>query len=139
MQLILIPVENQVLQWMIPAEFYTDFSLTEINNLYLLNILFPKTFIDFIFIYGAGLAAVCIVFTAILFERSFRLKGIFLGILYCAVSLLLILAPVLVNEFILGNYFYPIELFYMEVVAGLLAWAGAIWIGDYLINKKIRV
>ncbi|MFZ3591738.1 hypothetical protein ACOI1C_21600 [Bacillus sp. DJP31] len=138
-QLVLIPVETQVLQWMIPAEFYTDISVTEITNLYLLNILVPQTFTDFILYYGAGMAAVCIVFTAILFERSFGLKGIIFGIVYCAVSLLLILAPVLVNEFVLGNYFYPIELFYLEVGAGLLAWAGAISIGNYLINKKIRV
>ncbi len=138
-QLVLIPVESKVLQWMVPAEFYTDFSVTEITNLYLLNILFPGTFIDFILIYGAGLAAVCIVFTAILFERSYRLKGIFFGILYCAVSLLFFFAPVLVNDLILGSYFYSYELFYMEVAAAILVWAAAIWIGNYLLNKKIRV
>ena len=47
------------------------------------------------------MAAVFIVFTAILFERSFRIKGIIYGILYCAASLLVFFAPILVNEFIL--------------------------------------
>lgn len=139
LQLVLISVEKQVFQWMVPSDFYMDLSIKDITNLYGLNMLYPRTFMDFILFYGAGLAAVCTVFTAILFERSYRLKGIFLGILYCAVSFLVFLAPLLVNEFVLGNYLYPHELFFMEVGAALLVWAGAIWIGNYLMNKKIRV
>ena len=105
-QLVLILVETKMLQWMVPAEFYTTFSVNKITNLYILNILFPATFIDFVLLYGAGLAGVCIVFTGILFERSYRLKGIFFGILYCGVSLLVFFAPVLVNELLIGKYFY---------------------------------
>ncbi|WP_449538009.1 hypothetical protein [Ferdinandcohnia sp. Marseille-Q9671] len=138
-QLLLIPVEIQVLEWMTPDEFYLDFPVSQISSVYFLSILYPKTLLDFILLYGTGLIAVCVVFTAILFERSFRLKGIFIGILYIAVSLFLFLAPVLANEFMFGNYFYPYELFYMEIGAGLLVLAGAIWIGNYLLNRKIRV
>ena len=57
-----------------------------------------------------------IVFTAILFERSFRLKGIIYGILYCAGSVFIFLAPILVDAFMLQDYFYPMELFFMEVM-----------------------
>ncbi|MEH7387129.1 hypothetical protein V7147_17205 [Bacillus sp. JJ1521] len=138
-QLVLIPFESKVLQWMVPGEFRIDFTLGEITNSDYLLVLFPKSFMDFILYYGAGMASVCIVFTAILFERSYRLKGIILGILYCAVSVLFFLAPILVNEFMLGNYFYLNELFYLEIVVVLLIWAAAIWVGNYLLNKKIRV
>ncbi|MEH7235276.1 hypothetical protein [Bacillus sp. JJ1562] len=138
-QLVLIPVESRVLQWMVPGEFRTDFTVGEITNINYLQLLFPKSFMDFILYYGSGIAAVCVVFTAILFERSYRLKGIFFGILYCAVSFLLLLAPILVDEYILRNYLYPNELFYLVVGAGLLAWAAAIWTSNYLLNKKIRV
>ncbi len=85
------------------------------------------------------MAAVFIVFTAILFERSFRIKGIIYGILYCAVSLFIFFAPILVNEFMLDNYFYPMELFFMELVAGILVLACAIWTGHFLLKNKIRV
>lgn len=138
-QLVLIPVESKILQWMVPGEFRTDLTLGEITNTYYLKILFPKSFMDFILFYGAGIAAVCIVFTAILFERSYRLKGIVIGILYCAVSVLFFLVPILVNEFMLGKYFFVNELFYMEIIVLLLVWAAAIWVGHYLLNKKIRV
>ena len=102
LQLLLLPVEGQVLQWMVPSEFRTDLSINEITNFQDLRIFFPNTFIEFILYYGGGMAAVFIVFTAILFERSFRIKGIIYGVLYCAASLLSFFAPILMNEFILG-------------------------------------
>ncbi|MEH7383287.1 hypothetical protein V7138_22685 [Bacillus sp. JJ1533] len=138
-QLVLIPVESRVFQWMVPGEFRADFTVGEIMNVNYLQMLYPKSFMDFILYYGTGIAGVCVVFNAILLERSYRLKGIFLGILYCAITFLFLLAPLLVDEYMLGNYFYPNELFYLVVGAGLVAWAAAIWIGNYLLNKKIRV
>ena len=83
--------------------------------------------------------AVLIVFNAILFERSFRLKGIFYGILYCVAVLFIFLAPILVDTYIIQNYFYPMELFIMEVIVSLLILAGTLWIGNYLMKNKIRV
>ncbi|MCS0542751.1 hypothetical protein NXY55_22510, partial [Aeromonas veronii] len=139
LQLILITIELQILQWLVPEEFHVDFPIAEVSNFHYLNILFPMTVADFILIYGVGIVAVCVVFTAILFERSYRLKGVFFGILYVAVSILIFFAPILVNEFILGQYFYANELFYMEIGTCLLTLAGAILIGNYLMNKKIRV
>jgi len=138
-QLVLLPVESKVLQWLVPDEFRHDLSIEEMTNLYYLELLYPSAFIDFILYYGTGMAAVCVVFTAILFERSYRLKGIFMGIFYVAASLFIVIAPLLVNEFLLDNYFFENELFYMVIGAGLLVWAAAIWLGNYLLNRKIRV
>ena len=33
---------------------------------------------------------------------------------------LIFFAPIFINEFILDNYFYPIELFFIELIAGIL-------------------
>jgi hypothetical protein len=139
LQLLLIPIESQILQWMVPDDFRTDLSINEITNAYYLSILFPKTITEFILYYGGGLAVVLIIFTAILFERSYRLKGVFYGILYCAISILIFLSPILVNEYMLNNYFYPLELFIMVLVTGLIVITGAIRTGNFLMNKKIRV
>lgn len=139
LQLVLLPVESQVLQWVVPSEFRTDLSIYEITNLQNLSVLLPSIFIEFVLYYAGGMLAVFIVFTAILLERSFRIKGIIYGVLYCVGSLLIFFAPIFVNEFILRNYFYPIELFFLELVAGLLVLACAIWIGNFLLKNKIRV
>ena len=139
LQLVLFPIENQILRWMVPSEFRTDLSIYEIIKVPYLQIMFPQTFTDFALFYGGGMAAVFIVFTAILFERSFRFKGVFYGILYSAASLLIFLTPLLVDVFILKNYFYPLELFFMELATGILVLTGAIWTGNFLIKKKVRV
>ncbi|WP_071392908.1 hypothetical protein [Bacillus tuaregi] len=138
-QLLLLPLENQMLKGLIPNEFLTLLSFNSITNIDYLTMLFPPSFMEFILYYGGGMTALFIVFTAILFERSYRIKGIFYGILYCAVSLFIFLAPLLTDTFILKNYFYPMELFFMELVTGLIVLAGAIWIGHYLLKNKVRV
>jgi hypothetical protein len=139
LQLVLLPVESKVLQWVVPTEFRTDLSVSQITGLSDLRILFPHSFIEFVLYYGGGMVAVFIVFTAILFERSFRVKGIIYGVLYCAASLLIFFAPILINEFILGSYFYPIELFFIGCIVGIIVLIGAIWIGNFLLKNKIRV
>lgn len=139
LQLLLLPIESQVLQWMVPNEFRTDLSIQQITGSSDLRILFPHTFLEFVLYYGGGITAVFIIFTAILFERSFRIKGIIYGVLYCVVSQFIFFAPLLMNELILDHYFYPMELFFIELVAGIVVLACAIWIGNFLIKNKIRV
>lgn len=140
LQILLFPIESQLLKWLVPSEFRIDMSLTEITeNLYFLYLLFPKTLIEFILYYGTGIIAVFVIFTAILFERSYRLKGIFYAIIYVAVSFLVFIGPALFDAFVLEGYFYPIELFLLEIGAALLVLAGAIWVGNKLIKHKIRV
>ncbi|MEK3889826.1 hypothetical protein [Bacillus sp. FSL K6-3431] len=138
-QLLLIPVESQVLQWMVPSEFRTDLSVKEITSIQYLAMLFPENFIEFMLYYSAGIAAVSIIFTAIMFERAFRLKGVFYGILYIAVSLFILLVPMLVDDLILNYYFYPLELFFIELGTAFIVLAGAIWTGNFLIKNKVRV
>ncbi|KAA9019504.1 hypothetical protein [Niallia endozanthoxylica] len=138
-QLLLMPIENRVLQWMVPNEYFNMLSINEIINIDYLSIIYPPTFIEFILYYGGGMIAVFIVFTAILFERSFRLKGIIYGILYTGLSSVIFLAPILVNQLLLEDYFFPLEIFFMEVVMGLIVLAGAIWTARFLLKNKIRV
>ncbi|TKC19032.1 hypothetical protein [Robertmurraya kyonggiensis] len=139
LQLVLLPIENQIFKWMVEDVYRIDLSVLEIANQYYLNLLFPKNILEFILFYGAGMTAVTMVFTAILFERSYRIKGIFYGIVYCAVSILIFLAPLLLQASLLENYFYPMELLFLEIAACVIVLAGAIWIGNLLIKNKVRV
>lgn len=139
LQLLLFPVEGQVIKWLVPTEFRSDLSVYDISKLNYLNMFFPRTFLEFVIYYGGGMIAVVTVFNAVLFERSFRLKGIFYGILYCVATIFIFLLPILVDAYMIQNYFYPIELFIMEVIVSLLLLAGTLWIGNYLMKNKIRV
>ncbi|MBT2214859.1 hypothetical protein F3157_02580 [Virgibacillus dakarensis] len=140
LQLILLPVESTILKWMVPKEFRLDLSPEEIiGNMPELAIIMPQSFTEFILYYGTGFMGVAILFTAILFERSYRLKGILFGAIYGAVAIIIFLSPILVEELLLIDYFYPLEIIALETIMGLFVIAGSILTSQFLLNKRIRV
>ncbi|GGM32925.1 hypothetical protein GCM10011351_18740 [Paraliobacillus quinghaiensis] len=139
-QIIFLPIETTVFKWMMPSEFRNDMNVIEIlQSMPELSIIFPNSFLEFILYYGAGLMVVSVLFTAILLERSFKWKGIFAGIIYSLVAVAVLISPVLLHEFVLNGFFYPIELFLLEIVMGLIIIAGSIWMSAFLLKKKITV
>lgn len=139
-QLILIPIETMVFRRMLPKEFRVDMSVKEIvGSMPELHILFPNNFLEMVLYYGAGVMVVSILFTAILFERSFRWKGVFVGILFSLAAVAVFLSPLLLQEFVLNDFFYPLELFVLEIVMALIVLAGSIWMSGFLLKNKITV
>ncbi|MEO4055145.1 hypothetical protein [Solibacillus sp. CAU 1738] len=137
MQILLILIDMQIVNSIVPADYRTYFSIFENNHLDLWLLLYPNTFIEFIMMYGFGLIFVAVLFTAILFERSYRLKGIFFAIVYGMLSFGVFITPFLLA----GNtsYFYPLEIFLMVIGASILVLGSAIWIANHLLKHKIRV
>ncbi|MBD8069079.1 hypothetical protein [Bacillus sp. PS06] len=139
-QHILLLIENLVMKARIPEEFRVDLGIVSIiQSLPELSIIIPTSLIELVLYYGAGLMAVSVLFTAILMERSFKLKGILLGILYCAAAVIVLLAPLLLHEFVLDGFFYPIELLILEIIMGLIILGVSIWMSRFLLIRKITV
>lgn len=139
-QLILLPVEILVMKTMVPKDFRRDMGVSEIlSSMPELSIIIPSSVIELIFIYGAGLLVVSVLFTAILMERSFRWKGIFAGLMYIALAVMIFISPLLLQEFVLNGFFYPLELLVLEIIAGLIVLAASIWMSRFLLTKKITV
>jgi hypothetical protein len=139
-QLLILPIEMLVMKGMVPDEFRTDMGVKEIvTSMPELTMIIPSSVVELFLYYGLGLLAVSILFTAILMERSFKWKGIFVGLLYSAVAVVVLILPLLLQEFVLNNFFYPIELFFLEIVMGLIVLAASIWVSGFLLKKKITV
>jgi len=139
-QLIFIPIEMLVMKGLVPTEFRMDMGVIEmVHSMPELMIIIPNSVLELIIYYGLGLLVVSVLFTAILMERSFRWKGIFAGIIYIGVSLVVWILPLLLQEFVLNNFFYPIELFVLEIVMSLIIFAASIWMSGFLLKKKITV
>lgn len=85
LQLLLVRIEIQIVNSIVPADFRT-YSYG-FSNMDIFVLLYPNTFTEFLLIYGIGLIFVAVLFTAILFERSYRLRGIFFAIVYGVLSL----------------------------------------------------
>lgn len=106
----------------------------------LLPYLLPNTPLVFLAVYGIFAVVILCIFTAILFERSYQIKGLIIGILYCIGALLLSISVFLVPEF--SNNYYI--LFYSETIvlfiATLLIISGlSIYLSYYLLNHKITI
>ena len=137
-QIVLLMIGNQIIQSIVPANLRLELSFWQFPRVYWLVVLIPGTFTEWIIYYSTGFMAVCIVFTAVLFERSFRRKGIILAIIYAVLSVLVFISPILVHNS-LDGYFYFTELLGLEIVTGLIVTIGAIGTGHYLLKNKIRV
>ncbi|MBY0149100.1 hypothetical protein [Neobacillus niacini] len=139
-QLIFLPIEILVMNSMVPNEFRADLSVVEIvTSILELSIIIPGSVVELILFYGAGLLVVSILFTGILMERSFRWKGIFAGLIYSALAVVILISPLLLQEFVLNGYFYPSELLVLEIVMGLIVLGATIWMSGFLLRKKITV
>ncbi|HLR61019.1 MAG TPA: hypothetical protein VK097_01100 [Lentibacillus sp.] len=138
-QLIILPLENSVFKWMVPVDLRSDMTVGQIINGDYLSMLIPRTFTEFILHYGAGFMAVSVLFTAILFERSFKWKGIIAGVGYVIISVIIFALPILSTIFLNKNYLYPLELVGLEVVLGVIVTAMSIWLGNFLLTKKVTV
>ena len=139
-QLILLPIEMSVMTAIVPDEFRNDMGVKElVTSMPELNIIIASSIVEFFLYYGAGLLAVAILFTAIILERSFRWKGIAAGLMYSALAIAVLILPILLHEFVLNGFFYPIELLILEIVMGLIVLAASIRFSGFLLMKKINV
>ncbi len=140
LQILLILMEKQVVNSIIPTDFQSSFSIYDSYrySLEMWSWFYPNTFTEFILVYALGLIAVAVLFTAILIERSYGLKGIFGAIFYGLLSLGVFFAPIFLAEFY-TNYFYPLEIFLMVMVASIVVLGSAIWFAHHLLKHKIRV
>lgn len=138
LQILLIPFEMQIVNSIVPANLRTNFPFSGIYNQEIWGLLYPSAFAGFILIYGIGLVFVAVLFTAILFERSYGLKGIFCAVVYGMFSFGILIAPLLLADFF-TSYFYPLEILLMELVTSIIVLGSAIWIANQLLKHKIRV
>lgn len=139
-QLILLPLEGALSRSLVPIEFRTDLSVMEtVKGFEMLAVLIPQTFTDFILNYGIGFMVMIVLFTVILFERSFRIKGIIMGVIYGVSTVVIFISPVLLQNFFDGRLLHPIEVFILLVITGMLVITGSILMSRFLLKNKVTV
>lgn len=140
LQIILLKIQAIMLKTMVPIVYREDLLIGDIiANFHYLNILIPSTGLQFIIAYGLGLLFVTIVFTAILFERSFRIKGIVLGVIYAFVTFILFLSPFIFAIYTGVSYLYQDEYVLIGTILWLIIFVMSLLISRHLLNKKVTV
>ncbi|UOF91670.1 hypothetical protein LSG31_05320 [Fodinisporobacter ferrooxydans] len=139
-QVLILQLEILAFNFIVPRELRDSVSIIDLIRMNsLMSVLIPMYFIQFLLYYGAGLMGVIVVFTAILLERSFRLKGMIAGIIYGIAAGFIFLFPVLIAGKWYPDYFYPSEIVRMEIAVGILITGCSLWFSYYLLQKKISV
>jgi len=139
-QLLLLPCEMKLYQAMVPQEFRPNFPLAgELWNGSIFAVILPPDSTDFVFFYFIGIMLVLVLFTAILIERSYHLKGIILAIGYTGLSIIFFLAPAFIALKLSISYFYPFEFISLEVILGIIVCGASIGTSHYLLRRKITV
>jgi hypothetical protein len=139
-QLFILHLQMQTFNVIVSSELRDSVSLIElISRNIILRVLFPTHFIEFLFYYSMGATAIIVAFTLILLERSFRIKGIIMGIGYVGSMVFLVLLPLLIYQLWIKNYFYPSEVFWAVVAFMILIASGSLGFSAFLLNKKVTV
>lgn len=139
-QIILLPVEHFFFNVITPRIYRMDMTVADaVLSFPYFNLLLPGAAIDFLFHYGLGFTVVLVIFTAILLERSFRMKGILLGLLYGFLSFVLFWTPDFLFEVLLPGVLHQQELLWIEVATTAIIAGYSILLGGYLIKYKATV
>ncbi|WP_127533521.1 hypothetical protein [Paenibacillus kobensis] len=134
-QLLVLPVENRYYNSLLPDEMRVEYPLNYlISAIPFLRKLIPLSAEQFAFNYGMGIAAVIVLYTGVLLERSFRLLGLFGAIVYAVAAVYIATIPLG-----LGDHWFFYEK--ARLLAGIISVIGALslWLSLYLLKRKITV
>ncbi|AUJ23786.1 hypothetical protein [Virgibacillus dokdonensis] len=140
LQVFLIYIAGIVLEWMVPNEFMQTMGVSEVSvaSQYV-NTILPATFTEFVLYYGTGLMFVCIFFTAILIERSYRWKGLLFAIGYVAAATAVFMSLIFLSMEWELFPLYPLEWLILQIIIGIIVTASSVFLSHYLLTKKITV
>lgn len=139
-QVFLLHIIALMIETWVPGNYRSEFNFYHLMEASQLNIVLPHSFIGFLCSYGAGLVVLFTLFTSILLERSYRLRGVILGGIYAAVAIFVFTIPLwytgLSEE---GVLLYPDEERLAMFATGLVVVIGSILLSRYLLKHKITV
>ncbi|MEI3612111.1 hypothetical protein [Pseudogracilibacillus sp. SO30301A] len=138
-QVILLNIEKTIVKWLVPKVYRQDLRVVDltVGSEYLSKVL-PQGIVEFLIAYGLGLGFIVVIFTVILFERSYRIKGIIFGLLYAFIAFVLFVLPLSLQLF--GCiYLYPMETLIVQIVMWIIIVGASLILSRYLLKNKVTV
>lgn len=140
LQLVLLYIENSLFQMLLPTAYFNYANLNQIiQSSYYLMMFYPTSGLVFISRYSKGLLGLLVVSTIVLFERSYKIKGLILGIGYAVLVQLIFYVLYFMQFYNVMLYLFASEVFLISLVLTVVASALSIWISYILLNRKVTV
>lgn len=140
-QMVSLVIGYPIVSMIVDSNFFHDLSLIEsIHMQFTYSFLLPINIGMFLAINGIGLIFLLVLFTIILMERSYGIKGIIMGVFYGATAVGLFIFPAFIPN-LLKNYYilYDSEMILIEIFLFTLVGIFSILTSHYLINNKITI
>ncbi|MCC5890927.1 MAG: hypothetical protein JJU01_10170 [Alkalibacterium sp.] len=140
-QIISLFIGFQLVSAIVPGEWLRSMTFLSALNMHpFFYYVLPLEPWFFIAINGIGIVFLLVLFTVILMERSFSVKGIMLGITYGIAALFTALLPAFLPE-VVGNhyFFYNSELLILTILLLSFISFASIMISRFLLNRKITI
>lgn len=138
-QAVLLYVEQQIIQGWVPRDYRSGIQFYHLIEGSQIAFVLPTEFPSFVLRYAGGIVILFTLFTAILFERSYRLRGAIAGLFYCIASMIVFALPMLLETLSPAINMYPNELALSMIASGLIVLVAAMLIGRYLLKNKVTV
>ncbi|GAA0371656.1 hypothetical protein GCM10008932_23700 [Alkalibacterium iburiense] len=140
-QLISLYIGYQIGQAIVPTEFLQ--ATTFIQMLYsqvTFHYVLPIESGMFFYAIGIGVVFLLVLFTMILMERSFSIKGVVMGMAYGLIALIITLAPFALGNILNNRYIlYDSELAILVSILLLMIGVVSIVVSRYLLNHKVTI
>ncbi|GAK12639.1 hypothetical protein [Geomicrobium sp. JCM 19039] len=134
---LVLPLQMGLFEWVLPNSLYGG----QIEPFYLfhslnsaLAIVYPPTLLDFFVVYGLGITLVCVLFSAILFERSFGFIGLGIGAAYVVAAFMLYGVA---SHFVVRVNGIELLLVMLGVTLGICA--VSLFVSRFLLLRKVTV
>ena len=139
-QVFLLHVIALIIETWVPGNYRSEINFYHLLEASQLILVLPHSFIGLLCSYGAGLVVLFTLFTSILLERSYRLRGVILGGIYALIAILVFTIPLWYNIlFKQAVSLYPDEERMAMFATGLAVVIGSILLSRYLLKHKITV
>lgn len=130
-------------EWMVSPEFMdpVPFYLYMTSNWTITGVFYSKDTLDLVQLIGGAVAALSILFAAILLERSFKFKGLIPGIIMVVLYIYMISTILSVDHFysLFNVYLLPSEKTKLVMITNAVWFVVTLFINRYLLNKKVTV
>ncbi|MCC5893947.1 MAG: hypothetical protein JJU16_00665 [Alkalibacterium sp.] len=140
-QIVSLFIGFQIVSAIVPGEWFANVNALQaiqMNPLFIYII--PVEPMYFLGVNGIGLVFIIVLFTLILMERSYSIKGIFMGIVYGAAALAISLFPMLISDIFQNQYIlYDSEIILILTFILTLIAITSILVSRHLLTKKITI
>lgn len=140
-QIISLFIGFQLVSAIIPNDWFAGTTALEAINIHpMFMYILPVDTLYFLTINGIGLVFLIVLFTLILMERSFAVKGIMIGIVYAGTALALAVSPFFFDSMLQNHYLlYPSEVALILIGMMTFITVTSLLVSRHLLSKKITI